>query len=137
MGENLHDLMEIAETDTDVFPVTLNDEYGLHILRHSAAHLLAQAVMEMYPDAKLNAGPVVENGFYYDIKMDPPDQDNLDMIEKKMRELASKKIPIVREVHSKKDLKEMFRDNRFKLDKINDYVGEESTVYRQGEFVDF
>ena len=137
VGENLHDLMEIAETDTDVLPVTLNDEYGLHILRHSAAHLLAQAVMEMYPDAKLNAGPVVENGFYYDIKMDPPDQDNLDMIEKKMRELASKKIPIVRELHSKKDLKEMFRDNRFKLDKINDYVGEESTVYRQGEFVDF
>ena len=137
VGEELHDLNETATADTNVFPVTLDDEYGLNILRHSAAHLLAQAVMEIYPDAKLNAGPVVEGGFYYDIKMEPPDQNTLGAIEKKMKELASRKFSIVREVHSKEELMKMFRENEFKLDKIKDHVENESTVYRQGDFVDF
>ncbi len=133
----LHDLDEISEETASVEPVFLKDREGVNILRHSAAHLLAHAVMEIYPDAKPNAGPVVENGFYYDIKMDPPDQDDLERIERKMRELSQKKVPIVREVHNKEELQKMFRDNRFKIDKIREHVEKESTVYRQANFVDF
>jgi Threonyl-tRNA synthetase len=68
----LHDLRETAETDLVFTPVNVNSEQGLSVLRHSGAHLLAQAIMELYPDALLNAGPVTESGFYYDVKMNPP-----------------------------------------------------------------
>jgi threonyl-tRNA synthetase len=136
-GEKLFDLKQISETTCEVDPIRISEKDGTEILRHSAAHLLAQAVLNLYPEAKLNAGPVIENGFYYDIKMDPPDQEMIEKIEKKMNELSIKSIPIVREVYDKDKLLEMFSENRFKTDKIKEHVVKESSVYRQGDFVDF
>ncbi len=137
IDKELHDLHELSEKDQKVAPVRLNSEEGIGILRHSTAHLLAQAVMELYPDARLNAGPITENGFYYDINMNPPSGEDLEKIEEKMHSIASRKLDIVREVHDKKELLRMFGGNRYKTDKINAHVEGRSTVYRQGDFVDF
>ncbi len=133
----LHDLRETSETEQTFTPVSLNSDKGLSVLRHSGAHLLAQAIMELYPNAKLNAGPVTENGFYYDVKMSPPSSEELNKIEEKMRELSKEKIEIKREVLKKDELLKIFKDNRYKTDKISAFVDESSTVYRQGKFVDF
>ena len=133
----LHDLREKAGEDCQVEGISISSEEGLEILRHSAAHLLAHAVTEIYHDAKPNAGPVIEDGFYYDIDMPPPSQEELDKIEIKMRELAEMKIPIEREEHSREELLKIFRHNKYKIDKINENVEKSSTVYRQGNFVDF
>ncbi|MGP6207696.1 threonine--tRNA ligase [Cuniculiplasma sp. SKW3] len=133
----LHDLREKASEDSQVEGISINSEEGIRILRHSAAHLLAHAVTEIYKDAKPNAGPVIEDGFYYDIDMPPPSQEDLEKIEIKMKELAEMKIPIVREEHSREELLKIFSKNKYKIDKINENVEKSSTVYRQGNFVDF
>ena len=120
-------------------PVYIDSPHGLEILRHSAAHLLAQAVTELYPSARPNAGPPTEDGFYYDIQMDPISSDELAAIEKRMLEIVKKDLPIERLVLPRKELEELFSSNIFKLDKIRSKVAEEgsSTAYRQGEFTDF
>ncbi|GGM70904.1 threonine--tRNA ligase [Thermogymnomonas acidicola] len=135
----IYDLRLSPEREVEAQVVTQDSEEGIRILRHSAAHLLAQAVTELYPGALPNAGPVTEDGFYYDIFMDPISSQDLERIEERMREIASRDIPIVREVHSRQELLSIFSCNRFKLDKIRANVpeGGQSTVYRQGEFVDF
>lgn len=137
IGGKLYDLQDVPEKEVEVEPVLMTDSEGLNIIRHSAAHLLAHAVKQLFPDAKPNAGPVTEDGFYYDIMMPFPDEEGLKKIEDKMKELSEKKIPIVKEYHNKKELEEIFKDNQFKLDKIEKNVNEGSTVYRQGDFVDF
>lgn len=133
----LHDLRETAETDLVFTPVNVHSEPGLSVLRHSGAHLLAQAIMELYPDTLLNAGPVTENGFYYDVKMNPPSSEELKKIEDRMHELSRQKIEITREILTKDDLLKLFKGNRYKIDKINAHVDERSTIYRQGNFYDF
>ncbi len=137
LNGQLHDLSEVAMEDCQVQGVSIRDEEGIKILRHSAAHLLAHAVKELYPEARPNAGPVTEDGFYYDIDMPAPDNEELERIERKMHELSDMKIPIVREEHTREELLKIFHNNKYKIDKIMDNVEKESTVYRQGNFVDF
>lgn len=134
-----YDLESVSPEDGKFIPVRITDENGLRILRHSAAHLLAQAVLSIYPDALLNAGPPTEDGFYYDIFMDPVTAEDLEKIEMKMKALVKEDIAIHREEHAREDLFKMFSYNRFKIDKIRDNVpeGTKSSVYRQGDFVDF
>lgn len=134
-----YDLNSISPENGTFQPVSISSEEGLTILRHSAAHLLAQAVLSIYPDALLNAGPPTEEGFYYDIFMDPITSEELDKVEKKMVDLSTEDIRIQREEYSREDLLNMFSYNKFKLDKIRDNVpeGSKSSVYRQGDFVDF
>ena len=111
---------------------------GLYILRHSCAHLLAQVVLEMFPDAKPTIGPPIEHGFYYDFHMDPIGDTELKLLEKRMNKLVRENIKIVREEHRNNVLRDMFADNKFKIEIMDEKIGNEigSTAYRQGDFVD-
>ncbi len=133
------DLRDTPTADVTVEPVFTQTERGLRILRHSAAHLLAQAVTSLYPDAKPNAGPPTDDGFYYDIDMKPITQEELSEVEDRMRELVSKNLRIQKVTASKEELLEKFKENPYKVDKINENVedGSSSTYYTQGEFFDF
>ena len=115
-----------------------DSEEGLYIIRHSCAHLLAQAVTELFPNAKPTIGPPVDDGFYYDFSMDPINDEDLRKIEKKMKELVKKNISIIKEQHDNPTLRKMFSKNEFKIEIIDDKIGKEvgSTAYRQGDFVD-
>ncbi len=136
---SLFDLSSISPSDGTFEPVNVHSKDGMRILRHSAAHLMAQATLQIYPKARLNAGPPTEDGFYYDIMMDPISSEDLGNIEKAMKKLAEENIPIVREEKSKDDLLRLFHDNPFKIDKIRDNVpdGSKSSIYVQGNFKDF
>ncbi len=133
------DLRDTPTADVLVEPVFTQTERGLRILRHSAAHLLAQAVTLLYPQAKPNAGPPTDDGFYYDIDMKPITQEELAAVEDKMKELVSRNLRIEKVSASKKELLEKFRDNPYKIDKINENVedGGSSTYYTQDGFFDF
>ena len=135
----LYDLSTAAEKRIRIYPVMMDSAVGITILRHSSAHLLAQAVMEIYPDARLSSGPPTEEGFYYDIKMEPVKQEDMARIEAKMKEISSRNLKIERLELSRKELLEKFSGNPFKTDIIMGAVpeGGKSTVYRQGDFYDF
>jgi len=109
-------------SDGDVVSiVTSNTEAGRHVLRHSTAHVLAQAVTQLYPGAKFSVGPAIENGFYYDF--DLPDgqtfhEDDLGRIEKQMKEIVKQNQPFVRSEHSMAEAKELFADQPYKVEII-------------------
>ncbi len=111
----------------------------LNELRHSAAHLLAAAVLQLYPEAKLTIGPAIDTGFYYDIDFPEAISDkDLPKIEQKMRELVKKWDGFERIEVSKEEAKERFKDNPYKLELIEEHSGngEKLTLYKSGEFVD-
>src|SRR6266852_4905390 len=112
----------------------------LHILRHSTAHLLAAAVMELYPDAKYGIGPPVQDGFYYDFAFSKPiSESDLGAIESRMRRLVQEDRPFIREIVSRQQALDEFRarGQDYKLELINDKVeGDEVSLYRTGDFVD-
>tara|TARA_B100001113_G_scaffold86943_1_gene69481 strand:- start:23723 stop:25705 length:1983 start_codon:yes stop_codon:yes gene_type:complete len=132
------DMSTILESDCKIDPIDSESDAGLYILRHSCAHLLAQAVTELYPDAKPTIGPPIEHGFYYDFFMQPVGDEELKKIENKMKEIMKENLPIIREEHSNISLRKMFNENKFKIEIMDDKIGQEvgSTAYRQGEFVD-
>ena len=119
-------------------PILGESEQGLYILRHSCAHLLAQAVVEIFPDAKPTIGPPIEHGFYYDFHMNPIGDSDLKKIEKRMNQLVRENIKINREEYENNELREMFQKNKFKIEIMDEKIGNEvgSTAYRQGDFVD-
>ena len=119
-------------------PILGESEQGLYILRHSCAHLLAQAVVEIFPDAKPTIGPPIEHGFYYDFHMNPIGDSELKKIEKRMNQLVRENIKINREEYENNELREMFQKNKFKIEIMDEKIGNEvgSTAYRQGDFVD-
>tara|TARA_B100001769_G_scaffold275289_1_gene276856 strand:+ start:6977 stop:8935 length:1959 start_codon:yes stop_codon:yes gene_type:complete len=132
------DMSFIINDNCKIEPILGDSEEGLYILRHSCAHLLAQAVVEMFPDAKPTIGPPIEHGFYYDFHMNPIGDNDLKKIEKRMGQLVRENITIQREEHENNDLREMFKENKFKIEIMDDKIGNEvgSTAYRQGDFVD-
>ena len=132
------DFSYILEQDCDIEPILGDSEAGRYILRHSCAHLLAQAVVEIYPDAQPTIGPPIENGFYYDFKMDPVGDGDLKKIEKKMQEHIRANHTLTREEHDNRTLRDMFAGNPFKIEIMNDKIGMDigSSAYRQGDFVD-
>ena len=119
-------------------PILGESKQGLYILRHSCAHLLAQAVVEIFPDAKPTIGPPIEHGFYYDFHMNPIGDSELKKIEKRMNQLVRENIKINREEYENNELREMFQKNKFKIEIMDEKIGNEvgSTAYRQGDFVD-
>lgn len=135
---DLVDLNRPIDTDTAVDWVAAESDEGMHILRHSAAHLLAQAVTNLWPDAKPTIGPAIDAGFYYDFEMEPIGDDELRVIEKKMAELARANLPVEREGHTPEDLRDLFAENPYKLEIIDDKLedGDGSTIYRQGDWYD-
>ncbi|HYT13166.1 MAG TPA: threonine--tRNA ligase [Candidatus Nitrosopolaris sp.] len=117
-----------------------SSEDPLHILRHSTAHLLAAAVMELYPDAKYGIGPPVQDGFYYDFAFTKPiSESDLGAIESRMRRIAQEDRPFVKEVMTRQQALDEFRKRGqdYKVELINDKVeGDEVSVYRTGDFLD-
>ena len=110
---------------------------ALEIIRHSAAHLMAQAISELYPNTQFFVGPVVEEGFYYDIRTPHKiSQEDLKKIEKRMKELAKKKIPIKKYFLSKEEALEKFKNDDLKQYLINKIPGEKVSIYAQGDFED-
>ncbi|SFQ05971.1 threonine--tRNA ligase [Salibacterium halotolerans] len=134
------DLRTPIHTGGDIEIITVKSEDGLHVLRHSTAHLMAQAVKRLFSDVKLGVGPVIENGFYYDIDM--PHQltpEDLPVIEKEMKKIIDENLAVVREEVTREEAKEMYREigDDLKLELIDDIPeGEPVTVYEQGEFFD-
>jgi len=128
------------ESDADLAIVTDRDKDGLEIIRHSTAHLLAYAVKELFPDAQVTIGPVIENGFYYDFSYKRPfTPEDLAAIEKKMAELAKRDIPVAREEWDRDQAVAFFKSigEHYKAEIIASIpAGEPISLYREGDFVD-
>ncbi|HLC65869.1 MAG TPA: threonine--tRNA ligase [Candidatus Nanoarchaeia archaeon] len=132
----LLDLGEQLKSSGKFRILTFKDEKGIEVFRHSTAHVMAQAIMELYPDALLTIGPVVEEGFYYDIDIDTAfHPDDLEKIEKKMEEIVRKDLKIERKALSKKEAMEIFKHNPYKVELLGEFEGEIS-AYSQGDFID-
>ena len=129
-----------VESDADLAIVTDRDQDGIEIIRHSTAHLLAYAVKELFPDAQVTIGPVIENGFYYDFAYKRPfTPEDLAAIEKKMAELAKRDIPVAREDWDRDKAVAFFRSigEAYKAEIIASIpAGEQISLYREGDFVD-
>ncbi|MBS3121257.1 threonine--tRNA ligase [Candidatus Woesearchaeota archaeon] len=153
VNDKLVDLSSKIDRNSTIKIITFNDKEGIEVFRHSTAHVLAQAVTELYPYAKLTVGPVVDEGFYYDIEHEPFTPEDLIKIESKMKEIVDRKTPIERTELTKKEAKEMFKDNKYKLEMIEEMddtgsisgasgmggaggSGEVISTYNQGKFID-
>ncbi|MAI40634.1 MAG: threonine--tRNA ligase [Euryarchaeota archaeon] len=132
------DLSRILDTDCSVEGILTESDEGMYILRHSAAHLLAQAVTSIYPDAKPTIGPAIDRGFYYDFAMEPISESDLKPIQKKMQELARKNFTVERIELSDEELQSHFVHNPYKLEIISDKIedGSGSTIYKQDDWYD-
>ena len=126
--------------DAELAIVTDRDEDGLDVIRHSCAHLMAQAVQRLFPDAQVTIGPVIDDGFYYDFAYERPfTPEDLEQIEKVMGDIVKENLPVSREVMSRDEAVAMFEKmgEQYKVQIIKDIPGnEELSFYRQGEFVD-
>jgi len=130
----------VSEHQTEAEARAEEVQLSLDILRHSAAHLLAHAVVTLYPGTKYGIGPAVENGFYYDFYREQPfTPEDLEKIEARMRELAEAALPIEKIILSKEEALELFRrlGQDLKVELIEEKAGSEVTCYRQGDFIDF
>ena len=128
--------MKVQQHDGSIIEMDKSSQEALEVLNHSTSHLLAEAIQQLYPDALFGFGPAIENGFYYDIDFkEPIVEEDLAKIEKKMHELASKDERIVRQVLSKKEALEVFKNNPYKIELIKD-IDEDITTFTQGEFTD-
>jgi len=137
-GDQVYDLQTAQALDIKGEEIVAsNTKDALSILRHSTAHLMAQAIKELFPEAQFFVGPVVDEGFYYDFKVDKSlNNDDLKSIEKKMKELASKKLPIIREEISREDFNKKFASDPLKQMVLKNITDEVLTVYKQGDFED-
>jgi threonyl-tRNA synthetase len=117
--------------------ITVNSSEGLEVLRHSTAHVMAQAILELYPGSKLTIGPPIENGFFYDIEVAGrlTDED-LPLIEERMHEIVARDLPIQREEVSKAEAEDLYVDNRYKTEIIEGLEDGDISVYKQGDFFD-
>ena len=134
------DTSHLIDRDVELAIVTERDADGLEILRHSMSHLLAYAVKELYPDAQVTIGPVIENGFFYDFSYKRPfTPEDLTAIEKRMADLAKKDLPVTREVWPRDKAVEFFKSigEHYKAEIIASIPqGEDVSLYREGDFVD-
>jgi threonyl-tRNA synthetase len=130
------DLTRPIPHDGKVKILTFDSPEGRDVFRHSSAHLLAQAVMQLFPDSKPTIGPSVEEGFYYDFDAVPFTEENLEAMDKRMQELVAQDLPIQRLELSKEEALKLFADNPYKVEMINDLPEGTITAYRQGDFVD-
>ncbi len=136
----LVDTSAVMENDAQLSIVTSRDEQGLHLIRHSTAHLMAQAVKQLYPEAQVTIGPVIEDGFFYDFAYEKSfTPDDLEAIEKRMAELAKNAIPIERSEISRNDAVAYFDSisEDYKAEIIRDIPAEEIlSLYKQDDFTD-
>lgn len=136
----LVDLSHPITENSTVSIVTDKDPEGLEIIRHSTSHLMAQAVKELYPEAQITIGPVIENGFYYDFSLPKHlTNEDLPLIEKKMDEIVKRDLPIVREEMDRDEAVKYFNSigEHYKAEIIGSIpAGETISLYRQGDYVD-
>ena len=137
---DLVDVSYAIEQDAALAIVTSRDEEGVEVIRHSCAHLLAQAVQSLFPKAQVTIGPVIENGFFYDFAFSRPfTPEDLTAIEKRMGEICKQDLPVERSTMLRDDAIKFFSDmgEAYKAEIIESIPeGEELSLYRQGEFID-
>ncbi len=134
----LYDLNRPIEVDAEIKIITKKDQESFEVLNHSAAHLLAQAVKRLYPDAKFGVGPAIREGFYYDIDAgEVLKEEDLIKIEKMMKRISQEQTQITRSELPKEEALEFFKDDKYKVELISDLPdGEIISLYSQGEFTD-
>ena len=136
----LVDLSSSIQQDAHFAVVTFDDPEGREVYRHSAAHIMADAVMRLFTQAKPTIGPAIADGFYYDFDVPEPFTDeDLAQIESEMEKIIAADLPFTRQVVSPDEARELSRDNPYKLEMIDglQQTGEEEiTLYKHGEFVD-
>ena len=132
----LYDMYTKVDRDANIRFITPKDPEALDILRHSAAHVMAQAILRLYPDAKLTIGPVVENGFYYDIDMPPISEEEFPKIEAEMKKIIKEKLPVKREEVPKQRAMEFYEGEPYKQEMISELEDGTISFYSQGEFTD-
>jgi len=140
VNDQLVDLSFVIREDSDLAIITDKNPEGLEVIRHSAAHLLAYAVKELFPDAQVTIGPVIEHGFYYDFSYQRPfTPEDLEKIEKKMTEIANRDLPITRKVMPRNDAAQYFKSikENYKAEIIESIpADQEVSLYTEGEFTD-
>ena len=140
VGDQLVDLSYEISSDSDLSIITARDQEGIDVIRHSTAHLLAYAVKELFPDAQVTIGPVIDNGFYYDFSYKRPfTPEDLSTIEKKMAELAKKDFTVERIVMDRKEAIKHFKGikEEYKSEIIESIPdAEEVSLYKEGDFID-
>ena len=133
------DLRTPLTADCQLDILTFDDPDGRHAFRHTASHMLAQAVKRLYPDAKLAIGPAIENGFYYDFEVKTPfTREDLDKLEAEIKKIAKEDIPLERLEVSPEEAKQLMADEPYKLELIDEHAGkgEKISFYKQGDFCD-
>ncbi|MEL6870621.1 MAG: threonine--tRNA ligase [Pseudomonadota bacterium] len=140
VDDQQYDLNRDITSDARVAIITRDSDEGLEVLRHDAAHMLAEAVKELYPETQVTIGPAIENGFYYDFARETPfTPDDLETIEQRMHEIVKRDEHIEREVWTRDDAVAFFRDQgeEYKA-KLIERIAQDDTItlYRQGDFID-
>jgi len=140
IGDQMIDLSRVLESDTALSLVTNKDSDSLDLIRHDAAHVMAEAVLELFPETQVTIGPSIENGFYYDFHRETAfSEDDLNAIEQRMHEIVDRDETITREVWTRNEAVAFYKDNNepFKVELV-DAIPEDETVtfYRQGNFID-
>ena len=129
----------VIEKSGEIQIITATSEEGIAIIRHSAAHIMAQAVQRLFPNTKVTIGPVIENGFFYDFDPEKPfTEEDLDKIEKEMEKIVKENYPFVRNEMTAEEAKKYFAEKgeTYKVEIIEDLGAEKVSIYQQGEFVD-
>ncbi len=140
LNGTLHDLSDEIVADSKIDFVGRDDPRALELIRHDAAHVLAEAVQDLFPGTQVTIGPVIENGFYYDFfREEPFSTEDLTAIEKKMSEIIGRDRPFTKEIWSRDEAKEFFRKKgeTFKIELVDAIpAGQELKIYKQGEWLD-
>jgi len=140
VGDKLVDTSHVIEADADLAIITARDDDGLEVIRHSCAHLMAQAVQQLFPSAQVTIGPVVEDGFYYDFAYERPfTPEDLEAIEKKMGEIAKQDLNVERSLMSRNDAVSLFEKmgEKYKVEILESIPSDEDlSFYKQGDFID-
>jgi threonyl-tRNA synthetase len=137
----LADACDMINVDATLQIITAKDDEGLDIIRHSCAHLIGHAIKQLYPDVKMAIGPTIDNGFYYDVDLDQPlNQDDLEKIEKRMMELAKTGYTVVKDVVSWQEARDAFesRDEMYKIQILDENIAKDDKpgLYHHQEYVD-
>ncbi len=136
VNDTITDLSIKINESCKVAIIDFRQDSGKHIFWHSSAHILAMAVTELYPGTILGIGPAIESGFYYDFQTEKPfTPEDLTKIEAKFKEIVKRKLPFEKEEISYEKAQELFKDNKFKLELIEEYK-ENLSIYKNGEFFD-
>ena len=140
VGDKLVDTSHVIEADADLAIITARDDDGLEVIRHSCAHLMAQAVQHLFPSAQVTIGPVVEDGFYYDFAYERSfTPEALEAIEKKMGEIAKQDLNVERSLMSRNDAVSLFEEmgEKYKVEILESIPSDEDlSFYKQGDFID-